>query len=414
MSGVLAMDGLDPGRFRDIDLFAPELKVDPRARFAEWLRDGSFYAVISGTPSAVLTRYRDVAEAFADHERLSSEKPRLPGWEKLDYFNGELNIAFSDGAPHDRLRKSLAPPLLPTAIRALETRVVGVAEALLDDIAGDEFDAMAQLALPAARTAILGELLGLPEADFPIFINLTEAMFGLGDLPAGAAHPPSYTAAWAAALDYIGSIIAREQSAPSRGVVSQLVRAHHDGDLSRGEIVAQLITLYAGGTSPIATLIGSTLLMLARHPDQQQALRDNPALLDAALDEALRFHSPGLFNFRFARHDFDLNGLPIKAGMPVYMIGHAANFDADIYDRPFEFDILRERKPLLAFGRGVHFCIGFHAARMVTRVVLRALFNRFESFAVKADAQIHYTGNPQERAPAAVPLVVRRSISVSH
>jgi len=403
------MSALDPARFREIDLFAPALKIDPRAMFAEWLGHGSFYANISGTPSAVVTRYHDVAEAFADHERLSSEKPRLAGWEKLDYFNGELNIAFSDGAVHDRLRKTLASPLMPTAIRVLGQRVSRVAERLLDHVDGPEFEAMAQLAVPAARMAILGELLGLPEADFHIFIELTEAMFGLGDLAAGEAHPPAYTAAWAAALDYIDAIIAREQVAPSHGVVGQLVCAHDEGILSRGEIVAQLITVYGGGTSPIATLIGATLLMLARYPDQQRALRANPALLDAALDEVLRFHSPGLFNFRFAARDFDLNGLPILAGMPVYMIGHAANFDPEVYDRPFEFDIMRERKPLLAFGRGVHFCIGFHVARLVTRKVLGALFERFDSFALNTDQPICYGGNLQERAPVAVPLVVCRS-----
>jgi cytochrome P450 len=409
VSTVPTVAGLDPARFREIDLFAPALKTDPRPIFAEWLRDGSFYAAISGTPSAVLTRYRDVADAFADHDRLSNEKLRLPGWEKLDYFNGELNIAFSDAPVHDRLRKTLAPPLLPTAIRALEERVTHVAETLLDRIDGDQFEAMTQFAQPASRTAILGELLGLPEADFDIFIKLTEAMFGLGDLALGSAHPPAYTAAWAGALDYIDVVVAREHVSPSRGIVSQLVRAHREGVLSRGEMVAQFVTVYAGGTSPISTLIGSTLLMLARHPDQQRALRNKPAMLDAALDEVLRFHSPGLFNFRFARHDFELNGLPILKDMPVYMIGHAANFDGEVYDRPFEFNIMRVRKPLLAFGRGVHFCIGFHAARMVTRKVLGALFNRFESFELSEAEPIRYTGNPQERAPLAVPLAVRRS-----
>lgn len=398
---------LDPTRMRDIDLFAPSLKSDPLPAFAEWVRYEPFYATIAGAPAAVVTRYRDVAAAFADHEKLSNEKPRLPGWEKLDYFNGELNIAFSDPPVHTRLRKTLASPLLPTAIGPLKHAAHRIATELLDQVEGDTIEAMEQLALPAARKVMLGALLGLPEDDFGIFVTLTHEMFSLGDQPEGAGHPPSYTAAWAAAQRYIDAVIDREQTAPSDGVIGELARAHRDGVLSRGEMVAQMITLYAGGTSPIATLIGSALLMLARHPEQLALLRAEPERMEAAIDEVLRYHSPGLFNFRFARQDFDLNGLFVPAGMPVYMVGHAANFDPEVYADPFRFDIARDRKPLLVFGRGIHFCIGFHVAKLVTRTVLAAALDRYPQIAL-ADPVIDYTGNPQERAPVAVRLRISR------
>ncbi|CAH0497627.1 cytochrome P450 [Novosphingobium sp. CECT 9465] len=411
MTAVPELHGLDISRLRDIDLFAPSLKSDPLPAFREWVRYEPFYAIIAGAPAAVVTRYHDVAAAFSDHEKLSSEKPRLAGWERLDYFNGELNIAFSDPPVHTRLRKTLASPLLPSAVRPLTAAIQHIVSSLLDRVEGDTMEVMSQLALPAARNVMLGALLGLPEADFDIFITLTHEMFSLGDQPEGAGHPPSYEAAWASARHYIDAVIDREQAAPTDGVIGQLARAYRDGTLSRGEMVAQMITLYAGGTSPIATLIGSALLMLARHPEQLALLRAEPHRMEATIDEVLRYHSPGLFNFRFAREDFDLNGLFVPAGMPVYMVGHAANFDPDIYDDPFAFDIARERKPLLVFGRGIHFCIGFHVARLVTRTVLEATLERFPQI-VLADAEIEYTGNPQERAPVAVRLQVARSISV--
>ncbi len=408
MNETSNFSGLDQARFRNIDLFAPELKSDPVPFFSEWLREGLCYANISGTPSAVATRYHDVATAFADHENLTNEKPRLAGWEKLDYFNGELNIAFSDPPVHTRLRKTLAPLLLPSAIQRLEPKVVEIANQLLVKAGGNTLEVMSQLALPVARNAVLGALLGLPEEDFAVFVALTEEMFSLGDLPAGAGHPASYKAAWAAALSYIDDIVEREHMAPSHSPVGLLVDAHQRGVLTRGEIVAQLVTLYAGGTSPIATLIGSTMLMLARHPDQLSLLRARPALLDAAIDEVLRYHSPGLFNFRFARRDFNFNGLPVLEGMPVYIVGHAANFDSAIYSNPYKFDILRERKPLLAFGRGIHFCIGFHTARMVTRAVIGVVLDSFRNFALNDETPTIYTGNPQERAPVSITLKVER------
>lgn len=409
---ITAFEGLDADRIREIDLFAPSLKSDPLPLFADWVTYEPFYAMIGGTPAAVVTRYGDVAAAFADHEKLTSEKPRLPGLEKMDYFNGELNIAFSDPPVHTRLRKTLSSPLMPNAIRAFQPTVQRIADELLDAIDGDAMEVMSHLALPAARSVMLGALLGLPESDFEIFVTLTHEMFSLGDQPEGAGHPPSYKAAWAAARAYIDAVIDREQAEPSEGVIGQLARAHRDGVLSRGEMVAQMITLYAGGTSPIATLVGSVLLMLARHPDQLALLRREPARMDAAIDEVLRYHSPGLFNFRFARADFDLNGLFVPGGMPVYMVGHAANFDPAVYDDPFRFDIARERKPLLVFGRGIHFCIGFHVARMVTRTMIAATLDQFDQIEL-AEPVIDYTGNPQERAPVAVHLRVSRSPRLS-
>ena len=367
---------LDESRMREIDLFSPSLKSDPLTAFAEWVRYEPFYATIAGATAAVVTRYRDVAAAFADHEKLTSEKPRLPGWEKLDYFNGELNIAFSDPPIHTRLRKTLASPLLPNAISPLKPAVERITRDLLDRIDGNTMEVMAQLALPVARSVVLGALLGLPESDFGIFVTLTHEMFSLGDQPDGSGHPPSYKAAWAAARDYIDAVIDREQVAPTDGVIGELARAHRDGVLTRGEMVAQMITLYAGGTSPIATLIGSALLMLARHPEQLALLRAEPGRMEAAIDEVLRYHSPGLFNFRFARDDFDLNGLFVPAGMPVYMVGHAANFDAEVYEDPFRFDIARKRKPLLVFGRGIHFCIGAPLARIELQLSASAFMSR--------------------------------------
>lgn len=387
------------------DLYDPRLKTDPRPIYERLLREEPFITEIDGAEAAVFSRYKHVEDIYGNYQLFSSVKPQ-GAVKKVDYFAGDLNIAFSDPPQHTRLRRSVQPAFMPASIAGLAPAVERAAAEIFDQMEGGHIDVMKALARPLAQRVMLREVLGIPEQDHHIFVDLAKAIFHPGGRAPGSPEALAFERLRAVAKDYSRQLVAAERESPRNAVLGAIVsRGGENGLISDDEVLALLTNLLTGGFSTIASLVGNAFLALAGRPDQLRLLRDDPDLLVNAVEEVARHRAPGLFNYRFPLQDCDFAGLRLNAGAPVYMLQGATSFDPDYFDDPFLFDIRRTPKRLLVFGHGIHHCIGAPVARLTTRMALREALQRFGQIelAVPVDT-IEYTSATQELTPIAVPL----------
>ena len=365
---------------------------------------GPFWASVAGQPAVVAARHADVAAIYLDHARFSSVKPPSPDMVRFDFFNGLKDMTHTDPPDHGRLRRTVNPTLAPGSIIRLQA---GIQQLIDDRIApirasSAPFDVMEQIARPLSLDVLLGLLLRVPREDYGIFQAMTEAMALLGEATPDGRKPPAYRDAWAAGEAYCRQVIAAQAAHPTDDVIGAVVHAFRAGTLSEAEVLVMVINLFVGGLSTIATLIGNAFVQILSHPDQHALLKADPERAGDATDEVLRFDSPGLFNYKFAACDLDLGALQVPQGAIVYLIHQATGFDAAVFPDPERFDIGRRARHHLSFGYGVHFCIGAHLARLVTRLVLASAMRSLPPLALDAGRPVRYGGWEQERAPLAV------------
>ena len=275
----------------------------------------------------------------------------------------------------------------PRAIERLRPRVRSLVNELLDHIAAHgEMDVIADLALPVPSTLIC-ELMGVPLADRDKFTEWTAAAT---HLLAAAISPPEVierVIAGATALaDYFTALIAERRKSLIDDLLSGLIRAEEAGDrLSPTELISQSIGLLIAGFETTIGLIGNGVLALIRHPDQLAKLRANPDLIESAVEECLRFDGPILPTIRVTREDTAFGDKIIPRDRPVMCLLAAANRDPAHFPDPDRFDITRADNDHLAFGGGVHFCLGAHLARLEAQEAIGGLVQRFRGLELRTD-----------------------------
>jgi len=398
----------------DFNIFDPSLKNDPLPILSELARTAPFVQTLYGVESLILARFKDVETGYVDYSRFSSVKPYIPGQETIDYFKGKTIISFVDPPQHTRLRRNLAACLSPAAVRALTDEISVLLDSALDrlEAGGDGFEVVSAFTHPLAVDVVLGVLLGVPREDFGIFETLTEQMCGLADLKPGDKHRKSYDDAWDAAQAYLENIIAGNNDRLGKDkIIATLVALNReDQALDSEELLLQIMPLCVAGISPISSMLASTLLMMARYPDQFQNVRDNPELVNGAIEEILRFDPPSMFSPRYVKGDFTYEGVELTDGMPVYLIVGAIGFDPTVYDDPLRFDVTRPVKPHVIFAKGAHTCLGMHLVRLLARLMLGKVAVRYSSIElVNEGGLVSYRGSPQARDPEAIYLNLNRT-----
>lgn len=384
-------------------LFDPEYKANPYPWYRQWTRQPPFWASVQGQPAVVAARYADVAAIYLDHERFSSVKPPSPDMARFDFFNGLQDMTHTDPPDHSRLRRTVNPAFSPGAIARLADGIQALIDPLIAQVRenGARFEVMEEIARPLSLDVLLGLLLSIPRQDYPIFQAMTESMALLGEATPDGGKPKAYLDAWEAGEAYCRRIIAEQQRAPTDDVIGNVVRAFNAGTLSQAEVLVMVINLFIGGLSSIATLIGNSFVQILSHPSEHALLRAEPWRAGDATHEILRYDAPGLFNYKFATRDLEFAGLSIPKDMIIYLIHQATSFDASVFPDPERFDIRRQNHAYLSFGYGVHFCIGAHVARLVTRLLLESSMRDLPLLKL-ADRPIRYGGWEQERAPVEV------------
>ena len=371
-----------------------EVARDPYPVYAK-LRERSPVHYSRLMNALLFTRYRDVDAILRNHRHFSSDprKRRASGRQRASLPSPEdMTMLFLDPPDHTRLRALVNKAFTRKAVNALEARVRGLMEGLLDDVADPAagFDWMEAVANPLP-VIVIAEMLGVPPEDRARFRIWSDRRARILE-PTLTAREREIAGEAAEALDaYFLPIIEARRAAPRDDIVSALVHAEEAGDTLTGrEMLTMLRLLLVAGNETTTNLLGNGLLALLRHPDQLAALREDPGLIPAAVEELLRFDSPVQTDFRTAVEDCDVNGFPVPRGRNVIALIGAANHDPAVFGRPDRLDLHRREVSHISFGRGIHHCLGAQLARMEGRIAFEVLLERFSSIRL-------LTGSPAYR-----------------
>jgi len=326
----------------------------------------------------------------------------LRGWmpRKLRVFTN--NMLHVDGVDHARLRGIVSEAFRPSAVRDMEPRIRAIADELAAQLfaQGNSADLVTRYA-QTLPLAVLCELLGLPLADRAKFIALANRGTDLSALGLFRLVP-----ALVAMKRYLERQFERVRKDGGEGLIAELVRVEKDGArLSGDEMVAMVILLLIAGHETTAHLISGSVFELAKNPELRDWLTQDWSRVDSAVEEFLRFLSPGLLTLpRFVRQDTDLGGVRLKRGDRIIAMLAAANMDPAANASPEKLDLAR-RPNHMAFGTGGHFCLGHHLARLEAKCALKALFTRWPKLELAvAPEQIRWRTRTNLRGIVSLPV----------
>lgn len=319
----------------------------------------------------VVSAFEQVKEALLDHERFSSHITRFG-----------FPLLTDDPPRHTMLRSLVSRGFTPVRIESLRPGIEAIAGELASNIeSGREIDIVPAFALPLP-VAVIARMLGVPAEDNARFKRWSEAIIGLVD-----------THTLVDLRRYFAEVVAARRAALGEDLISVLLRATEEGaSLTDADIVGFATLLLIAGNETTTNLLGNMLHRLAAKPEQFARLRADPSGVDAAIDEALRLDSPAQFVIRVVREDTHFAGHDLKKGELLHVYLAAANRDPDKWMDPANFDVARERARHIAFGHGVHACIGAPLARLEAQIAMRALLSRFTS--------VSHGGGPAARVPS--------------
>ncbi len=365
------------------NIVSAEFKANPFTFFAQlrtsqpvcltWLPDK--------TPVWLITRYADVTallkdERFVKNRRtaMTPEQLRKMPWVPPMFRPLERNMLDLDAPDHTRLRALVHKAFTPSLIARMRDRIQSLADELLERaIYAGEMDVIKDYALPLPMT-IITEILGVPTRDHHKFHKWSEAVVSLTSPKATLRVIPSV---WMF-VRYLRQFFKTRRLNPRDDLATALIQAEEAGDkLSEDELLAMVFLLLIAGHETTVNLIGNGMLALLEHPDEMNRLRREPGLIKTAVEELLRYTSPVLMSTeRYAREDLNLHGVTIpRGGMTLGVIG-SANRDESIFKKPDELDIAREPNKHLAFGQGIHFCLGAPLARLEGEIAINTLLQR--------------------------------------
>ena len=294
-----------------------------------------------------------------------------------------------DPPDHTRLRGLVSKAFTPRAVEAMRPRIEALVNELLDTAATHgEVEFVEEFAYPLPLTVIC-EMLGVPAEDHAVFKEWSRALSRGLDPP--EVQPPDalerQREAGNAFAQYFRDLITRRRSRPAADLLSDLIEVEEQGDrLTEDELVSTCIFLLAAGHETTVNLLSGGLLALLRHPDQLALLRNDQSLARGAVEELLRYDAPVQYAVRVAREDVDVGVRTIAAGRQVLALLGSANRDPDAFPDPDRLDITRRDNRHIAFGFGIHFCLGAPLARIEGETAFRALVSRFRRIELLTEA----------------------------
>ncbi|MEV5552899.1 cytochrome P450 [Nonomuraea wenchangensis] len=339
-------------------------------------------------PFWAVTRHADVLEIERDNALwLSAPRPVLRRAEvdaALEAHrargDGLKTLVHTDDPEHRELRAIGADWFGPKAMRELQPRVRELARRYVDLLAehGGRCDFVREVAAHYPLRVILS-LLGLPESDFPLMLRLTQDLFGQDDdsRRRGGEEAAAHTSVLADLLGYFRELTAARRARPTGDLASAIANARVDGrPLSDADAASYYVIIATAGHDTTTSTIAGGLEALVRHPGELRRLREDPGLLAPAAEEMIRWVSPVKAFMRTAAADTAVRGTPIRAGESVLLSYPSANRDEEVFDGPFRFDVGRTPNRHLAFGAGVHYCLGAGLARMEIQALFAELVPR--------------------------------------
>jgi cytochrome P450 PksS len=384
------MGGIDIGVSRRIALdrvilASRAFKADPYPVFARFRAEAPVCRVRAPDPHPtwLVTRYEDVVALLKDERFIKDQRAALTPEQKArqPWIPSALrplqhNMLDLDPPDHTRLRGLVHKAFTPRLVENLRGRVQEITDGLLDAVqARGRMELMRDFALPLP-SIVIAELLGVPARDRHRFHRWSTALLMAPATTWGLLRVLPTVLAF---MRYLRKLIAARRAVPSNDLAGALVQARESGDaLSEDELLAMFVLLLIAGHETTVNLIGNGTLALLRHPDQLGRLREDPELIRPGIEELLRYDGPLLTaTDRYAREDAEIGGVTIPRGERVFAALASADRDERQFENPDELDLTRDPNRHVAFGLGVHYCVGAPLARLEGQIAITTLLRRF-------------------------------------
>lgn len=397
------------------DLLSQDTKRDPIA-FHTYVREQGplvHMTGIAGTNDGWLVTNYDDAIAVLKDPRFIKDTQKLPddGLDP-DGKNADIIRQFRawrrdmltvDPPDHTRLRGLVSKAFTPRMIEQLRPRIQQITDELLDAVQPQgKMDLITDFAFPLPIT-VISEMLGIPKQDRPQFRVWSQTIITM----ASSEQPENALVAMQAFVQYIKTLLADKRAHPGNDLVSGLVQSEECGDtLNETELISTIFLLIVAGHETTVNLIGNGTLALLQHPDQLHLLQQDPSLLPSAIEELLRYTAPvTITSQRWAAEDIPLHGKIIHKGEVVFVSLVGADTDSQHFTDPAELDITRQVNKHLAFGKGIHVCLGAPLARLEGQIAIGTLLQRLPDLRLAcAPDQLTWTPSPILRGLTSLPV----------
>jgi cytochrome P450 len=355
----------------------------------QWMRENEPVHYSDSIGGWVITRYDDIVVTmkdtgtFSNEGRLGRAVDYLPAEHKAkltafqDHYKTK-GLLHSDPPDHTRLRSLVQKAFSPRMVDLMRPRIQEIVDDLIDKAEPNGGMEVIQELAFALPVTVLAEIMGSPQSDRVLFQKWADSLLAFQGVnkpdPAVLEHAQETLIE---ARQYLKDLIAKRRKEPDADLLSQLVAVESEGErLTEAELINTCITLLVAGHETTTSLIGNGLLVLLQHPEQWELLKKNKSLLPVAIEEILRFESPVARQPRVIKKDAVMGGKQLQAGQMLFQMLNSANRDAAHFDNPDAFDIRRARNRHIAFGFGVHFCIGAPLSRAEGFIVFDTIMRR--------------------------------------
>jgi len=369
---------------KDVNIASAAFKANPYPFYARLRAESPVCCVTppDKRPAWLVTRYDDVVAVLKDDRFVKDKRVALTPEQVARQFwipsilkPIERNMLDLDPPDHTRLRGLVHKAFTPRLVEELRDRVQSLTGKLLDAVQHNgRIDLIRDYALPLPTT-IIAEMLGVPLQDRHKFHRWSSTIVTAVPTTLGLLKAMPALIAF---LRYIRRLVQTRRADPKDDLVTALVEAREAGDqLSEDELLGMISLLLIAGHETTVNLIGNGVLSLIEHPDQMDRLRNEPALIKPAIEELLRYNGPlETATERYTREDVTIAGVTIPRGERVFAVLASANRDERQFDRPDTLDLAREPNRHLAFGLGVHYCLGAPLARLEGQIAINTLLHR--------------------------------------
>ncbi|MBP1967566.1 cytochrome P450 family protein [Paenibacillus aceris] len=365
-------------------LFTKAFTQNPHPTYSQLRENDPVYLNVlpNGQIGWMITRYEDAVEALKD-PRFIKDYLEISGADKETESVFTRNMLYADPPDHKRLRGLVQKAFTPQMIAGLRGRIQEIADELLDNLFGkDSMNLIDDYAFPLPIIVIC-EMLGVPSEDrdkFRVWSNtLVEGSNG-ENFDEMYIHMSEF-------IQYLGQWFAKVRGNLGQDLISQLIISEDEGDrLTESELYGVVTLLIIAGHETTVNLIGNSILALLEHPEQLKQLQNNPELIHSAIEEVLRYNGPVEFSTsRWARENLEFKGKSFARGDLVIIALNSANHDPNRFDDPEIFDITRQKSQHLAFGTGIHLCLGAPLARLEGEIAIMSLLKRYPQIKLKVD-----------------------------
>ena len=363
------------------DFFNPATWENPYPAYSVWRQRSPIVArmpfvMVDGTEleafSWLMLRHEEAYRVLRDHETFSSDPPQVPG------MPPRLPLLQDDPPHHAILRRLVNKAFTARRIAQLEPWIRENAEELIGAIGAGEGDVVGGLAIPLP-VKVIARLLGIPGEEYLAFKRWSDSFLSIN---APDPEPGSRVRDGAEMAAYFGRIAAERRTHGAEDLITDLVEADVDGErLREDELLGFCILLLIAGNETTTNLIGNMLNLLAARPELWRRVRENRSLVEPTIEEVLRYESPVQTQFRFVRRDIEIGERRILQNTSVAVSFGAANRDPAVFPNAEQFDIERDWTSHVAFGAGIHYCLGAPLARIEAAVALNAMLDRYDTIA---------------------------------